>query len=97
MRWSAAHGRGRYHVVTTYGMTETCGGCVYDGRPLDGVSVELADDGRIMIGGPMLFSGYRLRPDADRGEPGRTAGCALRTAAAGTRAAARCWAGWTTW
>ena len=24
-------------VVTTYGMTETCGGCVYDGRPLDGV------------------------------------------------------------
>ena len=26
-------------VVTTYGMTETCGGCVYDGRPLDGVSV----------------------------------------------------------
>ena len=24
-------------VVTTYGMTETAGGCVYDGRPLDGV------------------------------------------------------------
>jgi O-succinylbenzoic acid--CoA ligase len=23
-------------VVTTYGMTETCGGCVYDGWPLDG-------------------------------------------------------------
>jgi len=26
-------------VVTTYGMTETCGGCVYDGWPLDGVTV----------------------------------------------------------
>ncbi|MGX7824183.1 AMP-binding protein [Actinokineospora sp. 24-640] len=30
-------------VVTTYGMTETAGGCVYDGVPLDGVRVELAD------------------------------------------------------
>ncbi len=28
------------HVVTTYGMTETCGGCVYDGMPLDGVEVQ---------------------------------------------------------
>ncbi len=44
-------------------MAETCGGCVYDGRPLDGVRVVLADDGRIMIGGPVLSSGYRLRPD----------------------------------
>ena len=49
-------------VVTTYGMSETCGGCVYDGFPLDGVSVETGDDGRIRIGGPVLFSGYRLRP-----------------------------------
>ena len=51
-------------VVTTYGMTETCGGCVYDGVPLDGVRVEIRDDagdggGRIWIGGPVLFSGYR--------------------------------------
>jgi O-succinylbenzoic acid--CoA ligase len=45
-------------VVTTYGMTETCGGCVYDGIPLDGVRVKI-DDGRIWIGGPVLFSGYR--------------------------------------
>lgn len=28
-------------VVTTYGMSETCGGCVYDGVPLDGVSVNI--------------------------------------------------------
>jgi O-succinylbenzoic acid--CoA ligase len=48
-------------VVTTYGMTETCGGCVYDGLPLDGVRVEIRDEGRIWIGGPVLFSGYRPR------------------------------------
>ena len=46
-------------VVTTYGMTETCGGCVYDGIPLDGVRVRIGDDERIWIGGPVLFSGYR--------------------------------------
>jgi o-succinylbenzoate---CoA ligase len=51
------------HVVTTYGMSETCGGCVYDGRPLDGVEVHLRDDGRIELGGPTVFVGYRLRPD----------------------------------
>jgi O-succinylbenzoic acid--CoA ligase len=50
-------------VVTTYGMSETCGGCVYDGLPLDGVSAEVGADGRIRIAGPVLFSGYRLRPD----------------------------------
>ncbi len=53
-------------VVCTYGMSETCGGCVYDGRPLDGVEVVLADDGQILIGGPVLFSGYRLRPELTR-------------------------------
>ena len=51
------------HVVTTYGMSETSGGCVYDGVPLDDVSVEIGADGRIRIAGPVLFSGYRLRPD----------------------------------
>ena len=51
-------------VVTTYGMTETCGGCVYDGVPLDGVRAEIRDDGRIWIGGPVLFSGYRGGPGA---------------------------------
>jgi O-succinylbenzoic acid--CoA ligase len=50
-------------VVTTYGMTETCGGCVYDGVPLDGVRVEIRDDARIWISGPVLFSGYRLGAD----------------------------------
>lgn len=50
-------------VVVTYGMSETCGGCVYDGIPLDGVQVSISSDHRISIAGPVLFSGYRLRPD----------------------------------
>jgi len=44
-------------VVQSYGMTETCGGCVYDGRPLPGVEVEVVD-GRIRLRGPMLATGY---------------------------------------
>lgn len=52
-------------VVATYGMSETCGGCVYDGTPLPGVGVRIAADGRIEIGGPTLMRGYRLRPDLD--------------------------------
>lgn len=52
-------------VVTTYGMTETCGGCVYDGRPLDGVRVDLEPDGRVLLGGPVLATGYLGRPDLD--------------------------------
>lgn len=46
-------------VVTSYGMTETCGGCVYDGRPLDGVEVAIAPDRRIRIRGPVLAAGER--------------------------------------
>jgi o-succinylbenzoate---CoA ligase len=50
-------------VVTTYGMTETCGGCVYDGIALDGVGIKIDDeDGRIWLAGPVLFSGYRGGP-----------------------------------
>jgi o-succinylbenzoate---CoA ligase len=50
-------------VITTYGMSETCGGCVYDGVPLAGVSVAVGADELIRIAGPVLFSGYRLQPD----------------------------------
>lgn len=53
-------------VVQTYGMAETCGGCVYDGRPLDGVEVRIAEDGQVLLRGPVLFDGY-----AD--DPARTA------------------------
>jgi O-succinylbenzoic acid--CoA ligase len=63
-------------VVRTYGMTETCGGCVYDGIPLDGVELRVDDDGQVLLRGPMLFDGYVGDPHepgswfatADRGE-----------------------------
>jgi o-succinylbenzoate---CoA ligase len=59
------------NVVRTYGMSETAGGCVYDGVPLDGVGVRLDPDGRILLGGPMLAKGYRNPPDPDPfAEPG---------------------------
>jgi O-succinylbenzoic acid--CoA ligase len=50
-------------IVTTYGMSETAGGCVYDGVPLDGIRVRIGDDARVEVQGPMLMSGYRLRPE----------------------------------
>jgi len=45
-------------VITTYGMSETCGGCVYDGLPLAGVRLRTGPGGLIGIAGPVLFSGY---------------------------------------
>lgn len=50
-------------VVTSYGSSETAGGCVYDGRPLAGADVAIDDPdetgvGRIVLGGTMLASGY---------------------------------------
>jgi len=50
-------------AVTTYGMSETCGGCVYDGVPLDGVTVREGEDGRLRISGPVLMNRYHGRPD----------------------------------
>lgn len=65
-------------IVTTYGMTETCGGCVYDGQPLPGVQVRIDQiavgktgaqpeaepaHGRVHLCGPMLFSGYLGDPE----------------------------------
>ncbi|GAA1699982.1 o-succinylbenzoate--CoA ligase [Microbacterium sediminicola] len=44
-------------IVRTYGSSETSGGCVYDGVPLDGVSVRVVD-GEVHLAGPMLASGY---------------------------------------
>ena len=46
-------------VITTYGMTETCGGCVYDGTALEGVQVEIRS-GKICIKGPVLASSIPL-------------------------------------
>jgi o-succinylbenzoate---CoA ligase len=62
-------------VVTTYGASETCGGCVYDGRSLSGVWWRTEDEGRVEISGPVVARGYLGRP----GDP------AFRTDADGTR------------
>ena len=61
-------------ISTTYGMSETAGGCVYDGRPLDGVRVRIEGStggtggtggtGTVHLAGPVLASGYRLDPAA---------------------------------
>jgi O-succinylbenzoic acid--CoA ligase len=51
-------------VVRTYGMSETAGGCVYDGVPLDGVEVRI-DDGRVVLGGETVAKGYRNPVDPD--------------------------------
>lgn len=53
-------------LVETYGLTETCGGAVYDGRALPGVEMRVDADGGIELRGPMLSLGYRLDPVATR-------------------------------
>ncbi|WP_461418830.1 o-succinylbenzoate--CoA ligase [Gordonia sp. GN26] len=55
-------------IVRTYGMSETAGGCVYDGIPLDGVSIRIDEPspdgvGRVVLGGPIVAHGYRNLPD----------------------------------
>lgn len=55
------------HVVATYGASETAGGCVYDGLPLDGVAVKIDADGRIRLGGPTIFDGYEGDPELTAG------------------------------
>lgn len=47
------------HVVSTYGLTESCGGVVYDRTPIPGVDVRIADDGEVLVRGPMMMSRYR--------------------------------------
>ncbi|MCM3695611.1 AMP-binding protein [Microbacterium oleivorans] len=49
-------------IVRTYGSTETSGGCVYDGRPLEGVRVRIAD-GEVQLSGPTLADGYLGDPE----------------------------------
>lgn len=45
-------------VVTTYGMSETGGGCVYNGKPLRDVEVRTDAEGALEIGGPVVAHGY---------------------------------------
>ena len=54
-------------VVRSYGMTETVGGCVYDGVPLDGVEVAVGRTDRVIrLRGPVLLRGYRQRDGRGR-------------------------------
>lgn len=61
------------NVVTTYGMTETGSGCVYDGRPLSGVELRIGDgslgaEGEVLVRGPMLLRAYRDGTDPRIGD-----------------------------
>ncbi|WP_349827264.1 AMP-binding protein [Brevibacterium litoralis] len=71
-------------IIRTYGMSETCGGCVYDGIPFAGVTVRILDEdgntvdsgatagpdtaGRVHLSGPVLADGY-LRVEDDPEDP----------------------------
>lgn len=46
------------HIVTTYGMTETCGGCVYNGVPIGNTNISLDNSGQISISGTVVATGY---------------------------------------
>ncbi|MDQ0689700.1 AMP-binding protein [Arthrobacter sp. W4I7] len=59
----AAAAEAGVRVVTTYGSAESCGGCVYNGFPLEGVSVRVEPDGRILLGGDTIAAGYLEAPD----------------------------------
>lgn len=50
-------------AIATYGMSETAGGCVYDGNRLPEVAVRLDESDRIVISGPTLAQGYRLNAE----------------------------------
>lgn len=77
----------RIRAVTTYGMSETGGGCVYDGVPLAGVGVRIEDPdetgaGRIVVTGPVLAEGYADQ-GIGQGDPGAGAS-AISGASPGT-------------
>lgn len=54
-----------WNVATSYGSSETSGGSLYDGEPLDGVRIRIRD-GEVQLAGPVLAAGYL-------GDPRRTA------------------------
>jgi O-succinylbenzoic acid--CoA ligase len=52
------------NVIETYGMTETCGGCIYNGTPLEGTEFEIDEIGVISIASKSLATTYLNAPDA---------------------------------
>ncbi len=55
------------NVIETYGLTESCGGVVYDGRPLPGTEVRIDGDGGILLRGPTVMRGYLGDAEATAG------------------------------
>ncbi len=51
-------------AVSTYGLTESCGGIAYDGRLFDGTRARIEADGGIEMRGPTVMEGYRHDPAA---------------------------------
>ncbi|NTV38441.1 MAG: AMP-binding protein, partial [Demequinaceae bacterium] len=47
------------NIVRTYGLTETAGGCVYNGHPIGDTAVRLHADGRVLIATSSLAEEYR--------------------------------------
>ena len=48
------------HLVTTYGLTETGGGCVHDGHELEPVEIAFAPgSSEVLVRGPVVMRGYR--------------------------------------
>ncbi|HUA96556.1 MAG TPA: AMP-binding protein [Acidimicrobiales bacterium] len=45
-------------ISTTYGLSETGGGCVHDGTPLPGVELSTSSDDEILVRGPVVMDGY---------------------------------------
>ncbi|MDH5224182.1 MAG: fatty acid--CoA ligase family protein, partial [Actinomycetota bacterium] len=69
-------------LVETYGLTESCGGVVYDGIALPDSEVRVGEGGRIELRGPTIMQGYRHDP-ASTGAAFDVQGW-LRTGDAGT-------------
>ncbi len=92
----AGRGRSGIRVIETYGMSETCGGVVWDGEPLPGVTVRLGPDGRVAIAGPTAFAATSATRPAPR-RPSSTARSSPATVAAGWTVASTSTAGSTTW
>jgi O-succinylbenzoic acid--CoA ligase len=45
-------------IITTYGMSEMSGGCIYNHQPIDGAEVKIREDGTVLLRGPMMATTY---------------------------------------
>lgn len=53
-------------LVTSYGLTETNGGCLHDGRPLADIDISLSASGEVLVRGPVVMRGYHGDSEATR-------------------------------